>query len=138
MGLPQRRKRPPMMQPKPGSPIRCPGHLKWVRGHECSIAGKQHDWVELDSRTVYSVLHVCEGKIEAHHVREGNGGGMGLKPDDSSAVPLCSAAHKRGHETGWQTFEKEWSVDLSAIAAELWKRSAAAKKYEIRQGQKES
>lgn len=111
------------------SVIRCPGHLQWVRGCECVIEGLQPDGVPLgDSR--WNAHHICEGKIEAHHVREGDHGhGMGLKPDDSSAVPLCSAAHKRGHDMGWKTFERMWLVDLSDVAADLWKASPHGQKY---------
>lgn len=127
--IPARKKRP-KMNLRESTVIRCPGHLKWVRGHECCIAGKwrlvKDDWGSPSTDD-----HVCEGRIEAHHVREGDHGqGMGQKPDDSSSVPLCSKAHKRLHDKGSKTFEKEWRVDLSAIAAELWKHSPHRIKFE--------
>jgi hypothetical protein len=96
--------------------IRSPGHLAWVRGHSCCIEGKPN--------------HTCHGRIEAHHVREGSNGGMGLKCDDSDAVPLCSDAHALGHTMGWQSFQRAFLVNLPAIAAELWRRSPHKAKYE--------
>lgn len=91
------------------SKFRSPSHLKWVRGHSCCAASG-----------------ACEGRVEAHHVREtvgGQGGGIGLKPDDSSAVPLCSFHHQFLHIGGVKTFQVTTHVDLVAIAAELWQRS---------------
>lgn len=123
-----RRKRPKMGL-RESTVIRCPGHLKWVRGHECCIAGKQTG-EQTEDGAIYVIAHVCEGKIEAHHVREGDHGqGIGQKPDDSAAVPLCSLAHKRGHDKGWRTFETEWRVDLSSIAEQLWHRSPHGARY---------
>lgn len=128
--LPKRRKRPKMGL-RESAVIRCPSHLRWVRGHECAIAGKQQtrgEW-RLDH------WHECEGRMEAHHVREGDHGhGMGQKPDDSTAVPLCASAHKRGHDMGWQTFEKEWRVNLSDIAEQLWKQSPHGQKWRREHG----
>lgn len=122
--IPKRKKRVRSGIRDDDGPIRCPGHLKWVRGHECCIAGKSAD-SGFSFRAVPLIFnHICEGRIEAHHVREGDHGqGMGRKPDDSTAVPLCSSAHKRGHDIGWETFEKEWRVDLAKTAAELWRIS---------------
>ena len=133
MSLPKRLKRPRMNVREP-SVIRCPGHLKWVRGHMCCLAGRKTEWADPDVRTIYTMIHVCEGRIEAHHVREGDHGqGMGRKPDDSTAVPLCSFAHKRGHDKGWKTFEHEWRVDLNSIAEQLWKASPHRAKYLLKQ-----
>lgn len=125
MNFISRRKRPKMGL-RESAVIRCPGHLKWVRGHSCCIegAGKSLD------KPGRPIVHFCEGKIEAHHVREGDHGhGIGQKPDDSAAVPLCSLAHKRGHDKGWRTFEIEWRIDLSSIAEQLWTRSPHGQKY---------
>lgn len=110
-------------------PIRCPGHLKWVRGHECAIANFTPVGKSIHGKE-WSVPHVCIGRIEAHHVREGANGGTGLKPDDSTAVPLCAHAHKRGHDKGWETFQKEWGIHLPSIAAEFWRKSPHRLKYE--------
>ncbi len=112
--IPQRRKREPMGIREP-SRINCPGHLKFVRGFKCAA------WA--------SGEHECSGKMEAHHVRENLSGGMGIKPDDSEAVPLCSAAHSELHNSGAKTFEAKYKVDLSKIAADLWKVSSHGRTY---------
>lgn len=36
----------------------------------------------------------CQGKVEAHHIRTGTDGGMGLKPSDCFCVPLCTRHHQ--------------------------------------------
>lgn len=108
-------------------PIRCAGHLKWVRGHSCCLDG-----LSINVAGV-RVPHACEGRIEAHHVREGANGGTGLKPDDSTAVPLCSKAHANGHTQGWSTFQGVWRVDLEATATDLWKASPHGVRYRQQQ-----
>lgn len=108
MSFLKRRKREPMGIREPEQ-IRSPSHLAWVRGHCCAIAGKSG--------------HICEGRMEAHHVREGSNGGMGMKSDDSDAVPLCAEGHALGHRIGWQSFQRVYLVNLPSIAADLWKRS---------------
>lgn len=121
MTLPKRRHRPPMGL-RSSTVIRCPGHLKWVRGHECAVAkSRAHG--------------DCSDRIEAHHVREGaHGQGIGQKPDDSTAVPLCAAAHQRGHSIGWQTFESLYGVSLAKIAEDLWKASPHGVKWRRENG----
>lgn len=119
--IPKRRTRP-KMNVRESSVIRCASHLQWVRGHCCAIAERKVDHI--------GWWHKCEGQIEAHHVREGANGGTGLKPDDSTAVPLCSRAHADGHARGWQTFEKTWGVDLDKLAAELWAKSPHRIRYQ--------
>lgn len=37
---------------------------------------------------------------EAAHIRLGLAGGMGLKPADTSTVPLCDACHRLQHQIG--------------------------------------
>lgn len=109
--MPARRKRAKMMAPKEGAPVKCPGHLKWVRGHACLVSG--------------DIDHECFGRIEAHHVLTRAAGG-----GDDQVVPLCSRAHAEGHQIGWKTFEREYIVDLAHVAAELWKRSPHRIKHE--------
>lgn len=108
----QRRKKPKWnLREEPQ--IRCPSHLRWVRGFECVLSGK----------------HECGPRIEAHHAREGSNGGMGLKPDDTTAVPLCNVAHAEIHQSGWMSFEKKYGVDLSKIAGELALKSPHRSKW---------
>lgn len=111
------RKRARMGVREPGQ-IRCAGHLQWIRRHACCVDGKAD--------------HACTGRIVAHHAREGANGGMGLKPDDTTAVPLCDLAHAIVHQIGWQSFEKRYGVDLSRIAEALAKASPHRIKWENR------
>ena len=111
----QKRKKP-KMGIRQSSMIRSQGHLAFVRSFTCALWGKAG--------------HECSGRMHAHHCREGANGGTGLKPDDSTAVPLCDLAHTEIHNTGWQTFEKKWGVDLSAIAADIWRVSSHRRKLD--------
>lgn len=42
---------------------------------------------------------------------------MGMKPSDSTALPLCFFHHAQGHQRGWLWFEGHYHLDLRAIAA---------------------
>ena len=123
MNLPRRRKRERSGIRDGDGPIRCPAHLQWCRNFHCLIEGKSYAMGE------YGYNHECDGRIEAHHVRKGADGGMGLKPSDATVVPLCTWAHSLVHSVGVDSFEKRYGVDLSATAAELWSRSPAGIKY---------
>lgn len=81
-------------------------HLEWVRGLPCSVAG-------------------CMNAAHAHHVRTAANSGMGLKPDDKEAVPLCAAHHAEGHRIGWRSFEVKYNVDLKATASWCAKASGS-------------
>lgn len=96
--------------------IRCQSHLKFVRGFECCIAGREG--------------HECGGKIEAAHVRNGTDGGMGVKPSDSYAVPLCNEHHRLQHVWGETTFWATYKIDPLKLAAELWAKSPHRHKVE--------
>lgn len=65
-------------------PIRDAKHLKFVGGLPCLV---------------------CDSEpTDAHHIRKGSDGGVGLKPSDSFTVPLCRAHHQDIHSKGEQTF----------------------------------
>lgn len=115
MILPKKRPRPKMGL-KQATVIKCPGHLRWVRGHECCVAGK--------------LAHPkCEGRIEAHHVTtRGAGGG------DEQVVSLCSLAHANVHALGRESFAKVYGVDLVKLAAEFWKQSPHGQKWRMENG----
>lgn len=65
---------------------RSPAHRAFVRGHACSACG---------STTA----------IECAHVRNGTGGGMGVKPSDRWCVSLCRDCHALQHRMGEGLFE---------------------------------
>lgn len=85
---------------------RNPAHLDWIRTLPCSIRG-------------------CQGKAQAAHVRQGTGGGTGLKPPDRWCVPLCHQHHQDQHTMSHPAFDAKHGVDLRALAEKL----AAASPY---------
>lgn len=94
--------------------IRCPQFLKYVRDHYCVA------WEQGHSPAPEGVC--CLGPTEAAHVRSGTDGGVGMKPSDRYALPLCSAHHHRQHQIGEKPFEKETGIDMRSIADGLWER----------------
>lgn len=81
---------------------RFPSHLKWLRGRPCILEGKHG--------------HACEGQMEAMHVDEAGGKGMGVKVADYWAVPGCSEAHRLLHQYGSATWQRTWRVNLVEAA----------------------
>lgn len=112
--LPRRIPKPP----KRASRWRSQAHLKFVRSHICSIP-KCGNWTP----------------IEAAHVRNGSGAGMGQKPDDWRAVSLCKDCHDMQHRVGEDTFWRESDVDVEELVAAFIK--ASPKRHEIEQVQRE-
>lgn len=132
MNLPKRLKRPKMGL-RESSVIRCPGHLKWVRGHECCITGRLQ---RIPERGPWdpSSAHTCEGHIEAMHVRTGTDGGIGMKPSDCWAIPGCSKAHREQHQIGEHSFERLYGIDMKLIAEQLWRVSPHGNRYRRERG----
>lgn len=93
MALPAR-----ITKPRREQRIRCPSHLKWVRGFECCVDGCQ------------------ERPIEAAHVRLGSHAGIGQKPDDTKAISLCSSHHAESHNIGEASFAVKYKLDLHLLA----------------------
>ena len=91
-----------------------PGHRTWVRRHECIIAGK----------------HECEGDMEFAHVRKGTDGGEGLKPHDKWGVSMCHRAHALQHQIGEPAFERQFGINLKALAEAFAKASPQRHKWE--------
>lgn len=96
------RRKPPKMNVRQDK-REFPSHRAWVRGFTCALFGK----------------HDCDGRIEACHIRTGNGGGTGIKPHDKWCIPMCSAAHREQHQIGEAAFAAKYKVDLNAIAERL-------------------
>ena len=45
--------------------------------------------------------------VQAHHIRLGTDGGIGLKPSDYYTIPLCVTHHKEVHDKGeFSTYNK--------------------------------
>ena len=104
-----------------------------MRGFRCALDGKSRVLGE-GSNGILVQPHICSGKMHAHHCREGANGSMGKKPDDSTAVPLCEVAHAEIHNVGWRTFEARYGVDLSALAADIWRTSSHGIKWRATHG----
>lgn len=86
-------------EPKPGA---APLHLAFVRTLPCAARAP-----------------TCIGPVQAHHVRTGTGGGMGMKPADWWCVPLCGFHHGDLHNRGARSFEALHGLDLKAMALRL-------------------
>ena len=106
------RRKVPKMGVRERPQIRCPSHLKWVRGFPCSAENQD-----------------CMGNIEAAHVRSGTDGGKGVKPSDTYAIPLCNFHHARQHAIGEKQFERETGINMRSIADELARRSPHKHKW---------
>lgn len=48
---------------------------------------------------------------------------MGLKPTDRWVVGLCAQHHREQHDVGEDVFEKQYAIDLAALAVEFVRRS---------------
>ena len=62
-------------------PVRSRAYLKFVREHVCVFCGSPRD-------------------IHAHHHGRKRTGGIGVKPCDLRAVPLCPTHHREWHDRG--------------------------------------
>src|SRR5437870_12681658 len=80
-------------------------HLAFVRQLACVACGKA-------------------APSHAAHVRTGTDSGLGLKPGDRYAVPLCTACHAKQHRVGELTFWSALRIDPLNVASRLWTVSA--------------
>ena len=95
---------------------RCPKFLQWLRGRPCLVGGQ------------------CAGRIEAAHVDYAGDKGMGTKPSDRYAVPLCSAHHGEQHTAGIKTFEARHRVNMLEAANDFWRAWPGRIAWENRDG----
>jgi hypothetical protein len=69
---------------------------------------------------------VACGKVapsDAAHVRTGTDGGVGRKPGDRYAVPLCTTCDAKQHRVGELTFWSALRIDPLNVALRLWTES---------------
>ena len=64
---------------------------------------------------------------ETAHIRTGTDGGVGMKPGDRYAIPLCTACHAKQHRVGELTFWSPLRIDPVNVALQLWTISADVK-----------
>lgn len=100
-----KRKPRPKMGTRAPQHLRSPAHLQWIRGTLACLAAS----VDGDR---------CEGKNHAHHVRLGAGAGIGQKPGDDRAIPLCAFHHGELHTIGQRTFAERYRVDFEKAISE--------------------
>lgn len=101
-------------KPKKQTRLRCPAHLKWIRGFCCSVP------------------HCDRRPIEAAHVRHGTDPqAMGAKPGDNWTISLCSEHHRQLHSNGSETKFGDWyGINLIELAQEFWAKSPHRKRAE--------
>ncbi len=80
-------------------------HLAFVRQLPCVACGKA-------------------APSDAAHVRTATDGGVGMKPSDRYAVPLCTVCHAKQHRIGELTFWSALRIDPLNVALRLWTVSA--------------
>ncbi len=69
-------------------------YLHFVSRRRCTVAG-------------------CSMPPGGHHLRgKYLGGGISLRPDDLTVIPLCFAHHQELHQNGILTFERAHGLDL--------------------------
>jgi hypothetical protein len=83
-------------------------HLAFVRQLPCVACGKA-------------------APSSAAHVRTATDGGVGMKPGDRYAVPLCTTCHAKQHRIGELTFWSALRIDPLNVALRLWTISADIK-----------
>jgi len=71
-------------------------------------------------RQLPCVAYGKAAQSEAAHVRTGTDGGVGVKPGDRYAVPLCTACHAKQHRLGELTFWSALCIDPLNVALRLW------------------
>ncbi len=62
-------------------------------------------WVRLQPSVVSGLSSWAHGVVmEANHIRNGRGGGVGTKPNDSRALPFTVQEHRAYHDEGAESF----------------------------------
>lgn len=91
-------------------------YLAWLRGQPCAVRDPYYG--------------PCEGDVVAAHVRRiANGAGMGTKPKDFSAIPLCFGHHHQQHQQGESGIGgKDWcdAQRMDHVSRWAWERLRAA------------
>jgi hypothetical protein len=104
MNLPDRLQRPRMGVQVPEKKI-WPRHRHWVRSHCCCVPDCQAQTVDFA------------------HLRSVTNAGTAQKPHDGFGVSLCRRHHDEQHCLGVDAFNRKYSLDLWALAAEFTRRS---------------
>lgn len=77
-----------------------------ARALGCAVSGK------VGKQNGRSWLHVCDGPIDAHHIKSRGASGK----NDGNTVGLCRRAHQQLHQWGAKSFPAIYDVNLWAAA----------------------
>lgn len=93
-------------------------HRMFLRSHRCVVDGCLRE------------------PIEVSHLRTAANSGMGLKPCDADAVPMCGGLdpdshHAEYHRLGHYTFQAKYGLDLWKLAEEFSRRTTDRKLKEF-------
>lgn len=103
----KREKRKRQKTPAEKRPGKHPEYLKLIRQLPCCVRNR-----------------MCDGPIEAHHLKAGVERGMGMKSEDRWTVPLCNYHHHQGVEKAGTKNEASWfqkrRIDPLTLASSLW------------------
>lgn len=108
--------RPNVKRPGPArrvSVVRDRNYLDWLKEQFCVVS--QSLFVRGLTQYVYALPVIID---PAH----GPVNGMSSKGPDSGAIPLTREYHEEQTRIGWPAFEKKYSIDRAAIAAEHYAR----------------
>lgn len=79
-----------------------------------------------DLRSLQCILCLSTVAVEAAHIRYSEGKkfnpGVGQKPHDRFAIPLCHRCHWEQHSRGERLFWREVGLDPLRIASQLYER----------------
>lgn len=95
-------------------------YKQWLRGRPCACGGR---------------LDCCEGPIVAAHVDHAGGKGVATKVADRHCIPLSDGCHRRQHNIGWRTFERDLPCrDAVKLASLYWHEWPGRIKWERENG----
>lgn len=112
---------------------RDPAYCAWIRSLDCVARGTesaarrynnlrlahgQEAIVAVEPWLILFGVRDCCGPVECAHVVSRGAGG----DDVANTVPLCRAHHRQQHDKGIETFQRFYTLDLAAVAAELGQR----------------
>lgn len=60
----------------------------------------------------------CEGSLQIHHIKSRGAGGL----EEGNLIGLCAFHHRRLHDLGRLTFQKQYNTNFKLIAFELYEQ----------------
>ena len=118
----KKKHRPPPRIDKSALAVQVGGEWKH-KGSDRDVP-KHREWIRIQSCAIYGLNgHICGGRMQACHVRNGTDGGTGQKPHDKWCWPGCATAHAEQHQIGEESFQAKYRVNLKELAAMYWGHS---------------